>query len=655
MAESKNVTVFSQNFSTAQKTQARTNIGAVGSEDLDNVVKVDTVQNFHVSKTTQGRENIVAQKNVGGPGAYIPPTATDSGDVWANIGILDLKKLGIYTGGTLGSYYSNIVLTIKVTVYDTGSTDKSIVEQGVFDINVHANPAEGTWNYGAQWTNYTCDNSRGRYIDRMRVSKKMGSGSDVEKIALHVKVPVESTFFDNALTVAIINNYGTTHKKNTGYNATKSFICPWDLYIGGIWQNPTFGTVESPTVLNTYVPSFYTSYMDYLPVPWKRVQTLAWDGTTNIYSDIAELISKNIIPVIWYGSYHWWPVNFDDDGRFVFNTQVTQTTHGFLQFYRGGTPGFSLDYNNYSGFTSITYNSATCTDDVKSALSNYYVPAMYRYVGNNQGILMFPNTINTYTGEALHILGYSQGDVQFWGGDVLGRILVNNWDNNQYRQYSQMGKPYAISTFKWRTISYKDKLWSGSVTTHNIEHAIYRQVPFDRDITITKFTIFTTTFEDDHSAVSFEGIYRLDSTPVLVSDRSGMSLSSSEYFRLRGPLGAQTDDVYKAGDIWYNNCPPSTSGKNYPYVLEFTLGSSLTLTAGKNYLFPVTAKGFNPDDSSSGDLYVTVYSDASPVLPYNTLWISDGNSSPSVPVQDCTNAKAPPILLTLASGGQIWI
>lgn len=230
----------------------------VSVSDFANAVRTDTAQNFDDEKKKQGRDNIKAQKYVGGPGSFVDTTTVEQNDLWANIGSIDLAALGI--GGRYSNCFTNISLSLEVTVYNTGSADSEIVEHGRFNINVHAEPSNGKWIVDAGWAEYK---GRGntRLVELMRVSRNNGNGGAIDKITLHAKVPEPSTFYANSVNVSVLNNYGSIHK-NDSLNSTKAIVSPWSLNLGVVIEN-FFGMNENIVPINRYVASMYDSYVDY--------------------------------------------------------------------------------------------------------------------------------------------------------------------------------------------------------------------------------------------------------------------------------------------------------------------------------------------------------------------------------------------------------
>lgn len=268
----------------------------VGPEDfapagiVDVAVRTDIEQNFDDEKQKQGRDNIKAQKYVGGPGSFIDDSAVYQDNLWASVGELDLEKLGIF-----GYYYNcfvNISLSLEVTVYNTGSADSEIVEHGRFNINVHAEPSNGKWIVDAGWAEYK---GRGntRLVELMRVSRN-NNASGIGKLTLHVKVPQPSTFYANALNVSVLNNYGSIHK-NDALNSTRAFVAPWTLYLGGVWEN-LLGKHENISPINYYIASRYDSYVDYSTFSGTKLELLDTPNYTQTDGDNA--VKRGDLPII---------------------------------------------------------------------------------------------------------------------------------------------------------------------------------------------------------------------------------------------------------------------------------------------------------------------------------------------------------------------
>jgi hypothetical protein len=320
--------------------------------DLNRVVRVDAQQNFSVDKKKQGRDNISAQKLIGGPGAFIDYGSSDASNQWALIGTIDLQSLGIYSSGSLASYYTNISLSLLLSVYETSNTDNSVVEQGRFDINVHVNPSDNVWNYNAQWSSYTCSKDGSHKIELARVSKKMGTGSDVKSFSLFVKLPVESSFYKNSLSVAVINNYGCTHRKDLGPNASKSFVSPWNLQLGFVYENYTFGMAEHPTPIGKYISQNFDSYKDFYT---RTQQAFSVIGLNDSSADSDWAFTDGNIPLAKYDTDRiCYPVSRMSDKQFIAMydirmLQLVKTNGGYQSKFNGA---FKISNHGYVGQVS---------------------------------------------------------------------------------------------------------------------------------------------------------------------------------------------------------------------------------------------------------------------------------------------------------------
>lgn len=277
----------SQTFTDEEKAKGRENLGI--DQVLNNYVRVDAAQEFDDEKLKQGRDNIKAQKYVGGPGSFVDVTTVDQNDMWANIGSIDLAALGI--GGRYSNCFTNISLSLEVTVYNTGSADSEIVEHGRFNINVHAEPSNGKWIVDAGWAEYK---GRGntRLVELMRVSRNNGNGGAIDKITLYAKVPEESTFYANAINVSVLNNYGSIHK-NDSWNSTKAIVAPWTLSLGLIFEN-FFGKNENVVAINRYVASRYDSYVDYSTFSGAKFELL---DNYSAFAGYASANTRGNIPI----------------------------------------------------------------------------------------------------------------------------------------------------------------------------------------------------------------------------------------------------------------------------------------------------------------------------------------------------------------------
>ena len=337
----------SQPFTAAEKAKGRENLGI--DQVLNNYVRVDAAQEFDDEKLKQGRDNIKAQKYVGGPGSFVDTTSVDHDDLWANIGSIDLAALGI--GGRYSNCYTNISLSLDVTVYNTGSADSEIVENGRFNINVHAEPSNGKWIVDAGWAEYK---GRGntRLVELMRVSRNNGNGGAIDKITLYAKVPEPSTFYANAINVSVLNNYGSIHK-NDSWNSTKAIVAPWSLHLGIIFEN-FFGKNENVFAINRYVASFYDSYVDYSTFSGAKLELL--DTPRYTQTDGNNAVKRGDLPVIVYtdggNCSVAWPIHVTDSAQKFSSINANRS----MSVFSGGPSGI-IEY--LARFSSTRFMTPT--------------------------------------------------------------------------------------------------------------------------------------------------------------------------------------------------------------------------------------------------------------------------------------------------------
>ena len=198
-------------------------------------------------------------------------------------------------------------------------------------------------------------------------------------------------------------------------------------------------------------------------------------------------------------------------------------------------------------------------------------------------------------------------------GDVLGvAYLPIGYDSGRYYQ-CEFGKPYGINTFEYEITKWNEK--TPSVTCNLLDTAeVWRQIPFDKDVYINK--LYIASHENSFNKSWMKGIYELAGDSVtLVSDAT--EWDSNMYYL------HQPKEAFSRVGIVDNNNTDATP----VYIFEFTLPDTIRLQAGKNYLFPC-ATCDNTSDSGKGPILVT-YKDASPALPWETLWVADNNGEPS--------------------------
>ena len=337
----------SQTFTNEEKKKGRENLGI--DQVLNNYVRVDAAQEFNDEKLKQGRDNIKAQKYVGGPGSFVDTTITvDPDEVWANIGSLDLAALRI--NDRYSECFTNISLSLEVTVYNTGSVDSEIVEHGRFNINVHAEPSDGKWIVDAGWAEYK---GRGntRLVELMRVRRKNGNGGSIDKITLYAKVPEPSTFYANAVNVSVLNNYGSIHK-NDSWNSTKAIVAPWTLYLGVVFEN-LFGKNENVFSINRYVASMYDSYVDYSTFSGAKLELL--DTPRYTQTDGNNAVKRGDLPVIVYedgGGAVAWPIHVSDSGQHFSSINTNRS----MSVFSGGLSG-NIEY--LARFSSTKFMTPT--------------------------------------------------------------------------------------------------------------------------------------------------------------------------------------------------------------------------------------------------------------------------------------------------------
>lgn len=197
-------------------------------------------------------------------------------------------------------------------------------------------------------------------------------------------------------------------------------------------------------------------------------------------------------------------------------------------------------------------------------------------------------------------------------GDVLGvAYLPIGYDSGRYYQ-CEFGKPYGINTFEYEITKWNEK--TPSVTCNLLDTAeVWRQIPFDKDVYINK--LYIASHENSFNKSWMKGIYELAGDSVtLVSDAT--EWDSNMYYL------HQPKEAFSRVGIVDNNNTDATP----VYIFEFTLPDTIRLQAGKNYLFPC-ATCDNTSDSGKGPILVT-YKDASPALPWETLWVADNNGEP---------------------------
>lgn len=433
----------SQTFTDKEKAKGRENLGI--DKVLNNYVRVDAAQDFDDEKLKQGRGNIKAQKYVGGPGSFIDTTSVDQDDLWADIGSIDLAALGI--GGRYSNCFTNISLSLEVTVYNTGSADSEIVEHGRFNINVHAEPSNGKWIVDAGWAEY---NGRGntRLVELMRVSRNNGNGGAIDKITLYAKVPEPSTFYANAVNVSVLNNYGSIHK-NDSWNSTKAIVAPWSLHLGIIFEN-LFGKNENVIAINRYVASFHDSYVDYSTFSVAKLELL--DTPRYTQTDGNNAVKRGDLPVIVYtdggdGSVAW-PIHVTDSAQKFSSINANRS----MSVFSGGSSG-NIEY--LARFSSMRF----MTPDIDiNTVGSYLIGEDYIYPmqGQTHSISVFFEVVSEgveqfYVNASWLRLGYddpkefkicatyydTNGTVATWNGT---KVLTNEEERIFVTFYDVMHK-----------------------------------------------------------------------------------------------------------------------------------------------------------------------------------------------------------------------
>lgn len=88
------------------------------------------------------------------------------------------------------------------------------------------------------------------------------------------------------------------------------------------------------------------------------VEYITWNGSDYIWTDINTAITDNKVPVIRYANYDWWPIDLQDDGRYVFFTSVGEgNTFGYAQIFENQEYAPRVDYRNAAGMSTYTYTA----------------------------------------------------------------------------------------------------------------------------------------------------------------------------------------------------------------------------------------------------------------------------------------------------------
>ena len=231
-----------------------------------------------------------------------------------------------------------------------------------------------------------------------------------------------------------------------------------------------------------------------------------------------------------------------------------------------------------------------------------------------------------------------------FAGDALGKAINTKVVNGNVVQDCLWGKPYGINLFEYELVKWNDCTFGNSSYQVSDSVEMWRQIPFDRSITIKGITLFS--YRDATYKSFMKGIYRVDGDNAsVISEAIDWTISTSRYLH-------QPKEVLSKSVIIEGSTPEATP----IYAFDITF-SPITLEAGNNYLFPCMTAGNN---SYSGKGAVMVcYKDASPAMPWETIWTSDENG---LPTRGTSTFKGfsyccrPSLLkVTLSDNTEIWI
>lgn len=221
-------------------------------------------------------------------------------------------------------------------------------------------------------------------------------------------------------------------------------------------------------------------------------------------------------------------------------------------------------------------------------------------------------------------------------GDALGLSLRKKVYNGNVVDDCYWGKPYGINNFKLVEYSANDD-YGFNIASKKM---VWRRIPFDSELTITKFAIVTN--RDNHNVVQptyMVGIFDFDGANVInVSESSTWTYGNMEGF-------SDTESVARIEDM------QSYYGFGDYYIIEFTLPQPLVLQRGGNYLFPCYCN----DAVKNGSPTIISYKSASPALPWEELWTNTAESGNPVPSTAKSGCKASALRLTLSDGTEMWI
>ena len=231
-----------------------------------------------------------------------------------------------------------------------------------------------------------------------------------------------------------------------------------------------------------------------------------------------------------------------------------------------------------------------------------------------------------------------------FAGDALGKAINTKVVNGNIVQDCLWGKPYGINLFEYELVKWNDCTFGNSSYQVSDSVEMWRQIPFDRSITIKGITLFS--YRDATYKSFMKGIYRVDGDNASVfSEAIDWTISTSRYLH-------QPKEVLSKGVIIEGSTPEATP----IYAFDITF-SPITIEAGNNYLFPCMTAGNN---SYSGKGAVMVcYKDASPAMPWETIWTSDENGLPTrgtSTFKEFSYCCRPSLLkVTLSDNTEIWI
>ena len=305
--------------------------------------------------------------------------------------------------------------------------------------------------------------------------------------------------------------------------------------------------------------------------------------------------------------------------------------------------GKALFAKQYDGDTSeLVYRFIleNCNTNAKvlEALQNGQVPCFKNgtgtfvpYLADVTGVMHLSNVFGVTTQEP-------------FAGDALGKAVHTKVVNGNVVNDCLWGKPYGINLFEYELVKWNDCTFGNSAYQVSDSVEMWRQIPFDRSITIKGITLFS--YRDAAYKSFIKGIYRVDGDNASVlSEASDWTISTSRYLH-------QPKEVLSKGFIIEGSTPEATP----IYAFDVTF-PPITLEAGNNYLFPCMTAGNN---SYSGKGAVMVcYKDASPAMPWETIWTSDENGFPTrgtSTFKQFSYCCRPSLLkVTLSDNTEMWI